>query len=426
MRVHWFWAALLSLLLVACGGGGSDSSTPAPNDNPPSSGNVNGGSGGSDSGGGGSSGSGGEGSSSGSDDEDGPSDQGGGTSGGSEGGSSDQDGNTGGESTPPGSGENAGEAPFTYDETARFDQPIDLGVDADGNLYVMDTGNEAIRKIATTGEVSTLPALDRSGQLAVDPSGNVFLLSENLVPDGEGRAGREIHKSTPDGNTTLVRRYQYEPGFATPYRIATDSQGNLYVLSQYRTRFFVSRIDSAGTHNSAYEYSNPTGYVSDLASNPAGDLVLGARHQVESGPDNTVVYADRLIVVPHSLQLAEGQQGDVTTRPLERSAGGNMVFEENGDIYIADTTGTESSVTAIRISKVTPDGTTTTLYSGFPDGSSAARSTTESYKGEVGMARAANGDFYLSDPYLHAIYRITASGEVSLVAGKAGEAGHAD
>ncbi|MEZ0369113.1 MAG: hypothetical protein ACAI44_08525 [Candidatus Sericytochromatia bacterium] len=45
--------------------------------------------------------------------------------------------------------------------TARFSSPAEIDVDAAGNLYVADTGNDAIRKITPEGMVSTLYREDR-------------------------------------------------------------------------------------------------------------------------------------------------------------------------------------------------------------------------------------------------------------------------
>ncbi len=77
----------------------------------------------------------------------------------------------------------------------RFNGPIDVAIDAAGNLYVTDTGNHAIRKITPAGVVSTLAG---SG-----PAAPGFL-------DGTGSAAR----------------------FFTPERLALGTGGNLYVSDQ--------------------------------------------------------------------------------------------------------------------------------------------------------------------------------------------------
>lgn len=312
---------------------------------------------------------------------------------------------------------------FAYDETARFNTPTHLTIDAVGNLYVMDDGNQAIRKIASNGEVSTLLLTQQSGQIASDPSGNIFLLSYDARDYPLGTDAIEIHKLTTEGDATLVLRSEVGPYTSDPRRIATDNQGNLYVLRRYRTNFTVERIDSAGQAETVYRYSSQIAGIGDLAINDEGDLALAVGIEMESVPNAE----DHLIIVPRSLQPAENYLEGVTTRSFEPAGvQGNLVFGKNGDIYIADTAYSDTSITAFRIFKVAADGITTTIYRGFPDGSSAVRPITNSQRGWMNMTRAPNGDFYISDPYLHAIYRITQAGQVSLVAGKPGEAGNAD
>ncbi|MGH7441957.1 MAG: hypothetical protein ACREKE_04705, partial [bacterium] len=65
---------------------------------------------------------------------------------------------------------------------ARFWGPQGLSVDSAGNIYVADTGNNAIRKISPMGVVSTVPlstdktlSLNSPGGVAVDANGNVYI-----------------------------------------------------------------------------------------------------------------------------------------------------------------------------------------------------------------------------------------------------------
>jgi len=53
----------------------------------------------------------------------------------------------------PGSGPGTNDGPSAV---ARFDGPTGIAVDSAGNVYVADTGNNTIRKVAPTGEVTTL------------------------------------------------------------------------------------------------------------------------------------------------------------------------------------------------------------------------------------------------------------------------------
>lgn len=62
--------------------------------------------------------------------------------------------------------------------TARFTMPMDLGMGADGTIWLLDSGRgdtPSVRRIAPDGTVSTLPAKGR--RLTVDPAGNVYVLT---------------------------------------------------------------------------------------------------------------------------------------------------------------------------------------------------------------------------------------------------------
>jgi sugar lactone lactonase YvrE len=88
---------------------------------------------------------------------------------------------------------------------ARFNAPTRLEADADGNLYVTDTGNSTIRRISAAGAVTTLAgAAGQCGSL-----------------DGDARTAR----------------------FCSPQGIAMDRQGNLYVADTLNHT--IRRIDRA-------------------------------------------------------------------------------------------------------------------------------------------------------------------------------------
>jgi len=116
---------------------------------------------------------------------------------------------------------------------ASFYQPTGLTIDALANLFVGDKNNYKIRKITSSGVVSTLAGSLTSGAtdgigtaatfseptgVSVDASGNVFVAD---------RYNNSIRKITPDGVVgTFV---DANAGLTRPSGVAVDAAGNVYV-----------------------------------------------------------------------------------------------------------------------------------------------------------------------------------------------------
>jgi sugar lactone lactonase YvrE len=130
---------------------------------------------------------------------------------------------------------------------AQFDYPYGIACDGQANIYVGDYGNNRIRKITPSGLVSTLAGTATAG--FADGNGTVaqFNAPFGIACDGQGNiyvvdSGNEcIRKITPsglvstlagtatagfaDGNGTTAQ-------FNLPEDLACDTQGNIYVVDQ--------------------------------------------------------------------------------------------------------------------------------------------------------------------------------------------------
>jgi streptogramin lyase len=129
---------------------------------------------------------------------------------------------------------------------AEFDYPNGVAVDTNGNVYVADTANAAIRKVTPAGVVTTL-STDFSGPagVAVDTNGNVYVADYYSYT---------IRKVTSAGVVTILAGLSGVPGSADGTNsaarfnylrgVAVDSAGNLYVADTYN--FTIRKVTPVG------------------------------------------------------------------------------------------------------------------------------------------------------------------------------------
>jgi sugar lactone lactonase YvrE len=126
---------------------------------------------------------------------------------------------------------------------AAFDTPSGMAIDRLGNLYVADTGNNAVRKVAPDGSVSTLAGgapgyLDAVGRaarfdgpvgVAVDRDGVVYVA--DTYNDRIRRIGRDGTVTTVAGSGVpgMLDGGGMGAAFDTPCAIVVDKQGVLFV-----------------------------------------------------------------------------------------------------------------------------------------------------------------------------------------------------
>ena len=134
---------------------------------------------------------------------------------------------------------------------AQFNSPFGIAMDSSGNLYVSDTWNHLIRKIAPNGTVTTLAGsvagfsdgiaasamFNAPGGMTIDTLGNIYVADIS---------NQRIRKITAFGVVTTIAG-TVTVGFADnvpalqalfnqPFGVSTDSAGNIYVADTSNAR----------------------------------------------------------------------------------------------------------------------------------------------------------------------------------------------
>jgi large repetitive protein len=152
--------------------------------------------------------------------------------------------------------------------------PVGIGMDASGNLYVVDESLGTVTEVQRSGNnyfsATLLQYLTAPNGIAVDSQGNLFL-TQFGQPSG-------IIKETSPGTPYLDPNYQPSlipvNGLSQPAGIAIDSKGNLYVADTGNNRI-VKMTLSGSTYTQS---TMPTSVLSmpySVAVDAGGDVFIG-------------------------------------------------------------------------------------------------------------------------------------------------------
>ena len=221
--------------------------------------------------------------------------------------------------TQAGSAYIAAPGPVTTLVGSGLSNPYRVAVDGAGNVYIADTGNNAIKEwSAANNTVTTLVAsgLNQPKDVAVDGVGNVYIADY---------ANNAIKKWTATNNsvTTLVAA-----GLNSPCGVAVDSAGNVYI-----TDYITVVKKWTATNNSLTTLAvNPTQsgalfLVQGLAVDCAGNLYMSGDWESLTG-----WYSHSALV----MWTAANNTDTTLTSALSMSSG-EVAVDGAGNVYVADT-----------------------------------------------------------------------------------------
>lgn len=265
---------------------------------------------------------------------------------------------------------------------ARLLNPQGVAADSSGNLFIADSANHRIRKIAPNGIITTYAGtgivgssgdgglatnatLNEPGALVADAVGNLYVADTN---------NHRIRKINPSGIITTVvgtggNGFSGDGEMATnarlsfPIALALDVKGDLLIVDAGNSRI--------------RKFSMGTGLLGTIAGGSQG-----------YGGDNGLAIAAQL-----------------------RNPTG-IAVDQQGNIYLADSGN-------YRIRKIAPDGIITTIGGTGVDGvfGNGILATMAAFRLGGGLALDGAGNLYVAERYANQIRRISRDGYVTTFAG---------
>ncbi|HTS29083.1 MAG TPA: IPT/TIG domain-containing protein [Bryobacteraceae bacterium] len=320
---------------------------------------------------------------------------------------------------------------------SQLSSPFALAVDSSGNLYIDDTGNQRIRKVSG-GNINTIAGNGTGGfagdggaatsaeiydpqGIAVDSSGNLYIADTNNNVIRKVASGGSI--STIAGSNLTGAGYVDNPvatngQFSLPVGIAVDSSGNIYISESSNTNGSVAgnnRIRKVSSSGALTTYggngvvgssgdngpattahlSNPLG----LAVDKAGNLYIAdtGNHKIRRIAAGTGIITT---VAGTGFAGFSGDGGPAINAQLNSPTG--VAVDAAGNLYIADKLN-------FRIRMVSTSGIITTIAgkaaSGYSGDGGPATSATLRFP--TGVAVDSSGNVYVADNQNNAIRLLT-------------------
>ena len=312
--------------------------------------------------------------------------------------------------------------------------PFGVAVDSTGNVYVAEYGSNRIRKIDTSGKITTAVGDGNQGfagdggapnkvemslptSVVVDSSGNLYFtdsLNNRIRKLAGGTvstfAGNGLFSRSGDGNAAAAAQLNTPLGVAVGTSIGSGIAPTFYIADTANNvvrivaNGLISNFAGTGTAGSSGDQLNgPQG----LAVDSAGSLYIADTQnnrvrKVSGGAISTVAGS--------GTAGFGGDGGAATSAQLNAPFG--VAVDAAGNLYIAEFSNN-------RVRKVSTNGNIGTLAGNGVSGFSGdgLQATSAQLNGPQGVAVDSAGNVYIADTANNRVRKVAANGVITTVAG---------
>ena len=216
--------------------------------------------------------------------------------------------------------------------SARFNHPSGIAVDSQGNIYVADTGNDTIRKITSSGTVTTL-----AGTAGTTGSTNgaegLFSSPEGVAANGTtvyvaDTGNHTIRTITPTGVVATLAGLAQTSGssdglgsmarFQYPIGLTLDNQNNGWLYVADTDNHTIRLVSPAGTVGTVVGLAGSSGstdglgsaarlfYPTGIAVNGSGNIIYVADTSNDTIRNGQLPAAPQILIQPQSQIASPG------------------------------------------------------------------------------------------------------------------------
>lgn len=310
--------------------------------------------------------------------------------------------------------------------------PRGLAIDSQGNMFICDSYNNAVRKVDTKGIITTFVGNEFVGTpsgIAIDPLGNIYIADRGLnevlridtkgaVSTFAGNRNLDYSSAIGDGGPAIKAR------LVGPTGVTLDKEGNVFICELFGN--VVRKVDKTGTittvAGSYKQNQDNSGYEGDGGA--ATSALLSSPEYLAIDKDDNIIITDNgnnlirkvdkagiitSIAGNGSLSLFGDNSEAVSASfsdpyRIAADAAGNLYISDSGNNAVRkiDTKGVITTVAGHGIAGYKGDkGPATSAELNFPDG--------------VTIDKA--GNLYICDQDNNVIRKVDTAGIITTIAG---------